>query len=230
MLGVMRIKAILFDLYGTLAYVKEPLTDEAASEFLVKRGYEVYPQSWKAAWQYVSFLDYPRNGYGDWASYLTQVFRRARIRPDRKTLKGLARLYESSEWVLYADAKAAASRAKKALLKTAIVTTIARFKYMRVLKPVLKDLDLIVDGYTFRCEKSNPAIYVRTLERFCLEPDEAVMIGDDVAFDILLPRRVGIHAILLDRTGRLRAEDCKEAVAVVKDLNEAMDMVISRFS
>jgi len=225
----MQLKAALFDLYGTLCYVKIPFTDEATSEFLVKRGYQVYPQSWKAAWQYVSFLDYPKSGYGDWESYLTQVFKRARIRPDGKTLKELAGRYEGSKWVLYSDAKTATSRAKQAGLKSAIITTIARFKYMRILKPLLKNFDLIVDGYTFRCEKSNPAIYSKTLERLGLKPGEALMIGDDVALDILLPRSIGIDAILLDRTGRLRAEDCKEAVAVAKNLNEAMDMVISRF-
>ena len=45
----MTLKAVLFDLYGTLAYVKNPISSEEISEFLLKRGCEVYPQSLDAA-------------------------------------------------------------------------------------------------------------------------------------------------------------------------------------
>ncbi len=223
----MPLRAVLFDLYGTLAYVEDPMSDERASEFLVKHGYEVYPQAWRAAWQYVSFIDYPRFGYRTWEEDLKAVFRELGLRPDGKTLKGLVRLYKGVRWGLHPDAKNAILRAKKLRLKTAIVTTIAKFRYRKALKPVFKSIDLIADGYTFHCEKSNPKIYLKTLEALRVEAYEAVMIGDDVALDILLPKMIGIRAIFLDRTGKAPKENWEKADAAAGDLDEAMDIVAS---
>jgi FMN phosphatase YigB (HAD superfamily) len=54
------------------------------------------------------------------------------------------------------------------------------------------------------------------------------MIGDDVPTDILLPKRLGINAILLDREGK--SEECPQADAVVNNLNEAVEIIIRKFS
>jgi phosphoglycolate phosphatase-like HAD superfamily hydrolase len=47
----MQIKAVCFDLHGTLVYVAKPISEKSASDLLVSRGYEVYPQALDAAWQ-----------------------------------------------------------------------------------------------------------------------------------------------------------------------------------
>lgn len=226
----MRIRAVLFDLYGTLAHVVNAITDERASRFLVERGYEVYPQSFKAAWQYISFIEYPKHGYKDWKAYLRRVLELVEIKPDERTLIGLVRLYEVTEWKRFPDAKDALTRAKNAKLKTAIVTTIAKFKYMSALQPFLDKIDLLVDGYTFHCEKSNPKIYLKSLNALRVKPNEAVMIGDDINIDVLLPKGIGMKAILLDRTCKLSPESCKGADAIARNLNEAMDIVINWLS
>jgi FMN phosphatase YigB (HAD superfamily) len=66
---VLRIRAVLFDLYGTLTYVENPVSDQEASDFLLSSGYEVSPQQFKASWAFVAFVDYPRYGYGGWRSF-----------------------------------------------------------------------------------------------------------------------------------------------------------------
>jgi len=221
----MPIKAALFDLYGTLAHVKEPVSDRQACEFLVDRGYEVYSQAFKAARQFVSFIDYPKYGYRTWEAYLKRILELLGIKPDDLTLKELAKMYKNAKWVLYPDVEGALAKAKDFGLKTAIVTTIARFKYEKVIGPILNKVDLLVDGYTFNCEKSNPKIYLKTLETLGIKANEAVMVGDDIELDVLLPKRLGIHAIFLDRIGKLSPKNCKEADAIVIDLNEAMNVV-----
>lgn len=65
----MPVKAVLFDLYGTLAYAEEEVPDEVASAFLLSRGYEVYPQAFAASWRFVGFVDYPRYGYESWKRF-----------------------------------------------------------------------------------------------------------------------------------------------------------------
>ena len=82
-----------------------------------------------------------------------------------------------------------------------------------------------VDGYTFHCEKSNPRIYLKTLEALSVKASEAVMIGDELELDILLPKKLGMKAILLDRARQYPSEDCKEADAIVNNLREAMETV-----
>jgi FMN phosphatase YigB (HAD superfamily) len=224
----MRLKAVLFDLYGTLAYTESSITEDDASEFLSKRGYDVYPQAFKAAWQYVSFIDHPKYGYQTWEMFLKQVSRRLHIRPDARTLRGLARLYEQTQWGLFPDSEEAIARAKDVELKTAIITTIAKFKYEKTLKPIIDKLDLVVDGYTFHCEKSNPRIYLETLKALGVKASESIMIGDDVKLDILLPKKLGMKTILLDRSGQFSGDRTK-ADAAVTSLNLAIDKIFRAF-
>jgi FMN phosphatase YigB (HAD superfamily) len=221
----MSTKAVLFDLHGTLAYVENPVSDRQASDFLVRQGYEVYPQAFKAARQYVSFIDYPMHGYKTWESYLKRVLWRLKVKLNRQDLNDLARLYREAKWKLFPDAEEALSLVKENKMKTAVVTTIARFKYLEALKPVQDKIDLLVDGYTFQCEKSNSRIYVCTLQALKVKASEAVMIGDEVDVDILIPKRLGMRAMLLDRTSRLTSGDCVEADAVVGNLRDAIKEV-----
>ena len=220
----MPIKAVCFDLYGTLAYVAEPVSDKSASDFLVSRGYEVYPQALAAAWQYVSFVDYPKYGYKNWITQIQRVLHRLSIKADKETLKGLTKLYENAKWTRFPDVEDAVKKAKKLGLRTAIVTTIARFKFKEALKPILTKIDVLADGYTFHCEKSNPRIYLKTLEALNVDASEAVMVGDDMDLDIRLPKRLGMKAILLDRAGQSFSQQSgSEADSIVRNLNEAID-------
>ncbi len=219
----MNIKAVLFDLHGTLAYVINPVTEQEASDFLVSRGYEVYPQTFMAAWRFVAFIDYPKYGYKDFRSFLKRLLWRINVRVDKETLDGLAKLFERSQFELFPDAIEAVKKAKGHGLKTAIVTTIARFKFQRALQPLLPCLDTVVTGYEARCEKSNPEMFRRTLEILNVRPSEAVMIGDDVPIDILIPKKLGIRTILLDREHKM--SESQSSDAVVENLIEAVKII-----
>jgi len=220
----MQIKAVCFDLHGTLVYVAKPVSEKAASDLLVSRGHEVYPQALYAAWQYVSFIDYPKYGYRNWSAQIQRVLQRLSIKADKETLKELTRLYENAKWTRFPDVEDAVEKAKKLGLRTAIVTTIARFKFKEALRPILPMIDVLADGYTFHCEKSNPKIYLKTLETLNVDASQAVMIGDDMDLDIRLPKRLGMKAILLDRTGQPSSQQSwGEADSIVKNLNDAID-------
>jgi FMN phosphatase YigB (HAD superfamily) len=223
----MVIKAALFDLHGTLAYVKNPVNDWTVSDFLVSHGYEVYPQTFNTAWRVVAFIDYPKYGYKNYRQFLQRVLWRLKVKVDSATLDGLVRLYESGKFELYPDAPKALATAKENHLKTAVVTTIARFKFEAPLLPIIKFIDIVMDGYKAGCEKTNPKMYRKTLEILKVAPFEAVMIGDDLEIDVMLPKKLGIHAILLDREGKIRHTTLADAV--VRDLNEAVETILKRF-
>jgi len=217
------IRAVLFDLHGTLAYVENVVSDEEVSDYLFSRGYEVSPQQLKAAHAFVAFIDYPKYGYASWRSFLKRVLWRLKVKVDEETLRGLVKLFRRDEYRLYPDAAQAVVKVKNCGLRTATVTTIARFKFEKAIKPIKSYLDFVCTGYEAKCDKSNPKMYGKILESLGVKPEEAVVIGDDLQYDVLLPKKLGMHTVLLDREMKNRRNMVSGIVA--KDLKEAVELV-----
>jgi len=83
---LVKIKAVLFDMHGTLAHVENPVSGEEISKYLFSRGYEVSPQQLNAAWAFVSFIDYPKHGYKTQRSFFSRILWRLKTRVDKETL------------------------------------------------------------------------------------------------------------------------------------------------
>jgi putative hydrolase of the HAD superfamily len=224
--GLIKLKAVLFDMHGTLVYQDNPVTETEISEYLFNKGYEVSPQTLRAAWGFVAFIDYPKHGYGSWRTFFSRILWRLKVKVDKETLDSIVRLLESRPYKLYADAAEAVAEAKENGFKTATVTTIAKLQFKEALRPIWKCFDFVMTGYEAGCDKSNPKMYGKVLEVLKVKPYEAVMIGDDPQLDIALPRRLGINTILLDRE---RKNEGKLVDASVYDLNEAMETIIRKF-
>ncbi len=225
---MVEIKAVLFDMHGTLVYFKDVVTDTEISDYLFSRGYEVSSQQLHAAWAFVAFIDYPKYGYKSWRTYFSRIFWRLKVKVDKETLGTIVKLLESKPYQLYPDAAEAVVKAKKNGFKTATVTTIAHFQFKRAIQPIKKYFDFIMTGYEAGCDKTNPRMYRKVLEILNVKPEEAVMVGDNAPIDILLPKRLGINAILLDREGK--NVEHQHADAVVSNLNEAVETIIRKFS
>lgn len=221
---MIKIKAVLFDLHETLVHIENPVTAETISEYLFSRSYEISPQQLKASWMFVSFIDYPKYGYRSWQSYFSRIFWRLKAKVDKETLSHIVKLLESKPYKLYSDAAGTVVEAKRNGLKTAIVTTIARFQFKKAIEPIKEYFDFIMTGYEARCDKTNPKMYRKVLEILKVKPHEAVMIGDNVQVDVLLPKQLGIHAILLDR--KRQNPKCQAANAVVNSLQEALEIIL----
>lgn len=217
------INLVIFDLHGTLAKLNVVTDEYNASRYLIERGYEVYPQELRAAWQYVCFIDLPRHGFKDYPSILDKTLERLDVKVDEATMDGLAMRYQQNDYTLFDDAEPAVRRAKEMKLKTAIATTPPRFWYERDLKGILEQIDLLCTGAVAGCEKSNPKMYHTIVSHFDLKPEECVVIGDGEYVDVLLPNSLGMRTILLDRntTGKTHSV----AHATVNTLHEAMDEV-----
>ena len=221
---MVKIKAALFDLHGTLVHQENSVSVEEISQHLFSRGFEVSPQQLRASWMFVAFVDYPKYGYRTWYSYFSRIFWRLKVKVDKETLGDIVELLESNPYELHSDAAEAVVKAKKSGLKTAIVTTVAYFQFKKAVKPIKKYFDFIMTGYEAGCDKTNPKMYRKVLEILKVKPNEAVMIGDNVQVDILLPKQLGIHGILLDRKGKNLK--CQEANAVVNNLREALEIIL----
>lgn len=201
------------------------MTETEISEYLFSKGYEVSPQQLRAAWSFVSFVDYPKYGYKSWRPFFSRILWRLKVNVDGNTLDTIARLLESKPYQLYPDAAEAVVEAKKSGFKTAIVTTIALFQFEEAIQPISECVDLVMTGYEAGCDKSNPRMYRRVLEVLGVEPQDAVMIGDDMQLDILLPRKLGIRTMLLDREGKTVARS-ESVDAFVYNLSDAVKAII----
>ena len=226
---VAKIKAVLFDMHGTLVYNDNNVTDVEISGYLLSKGYEVSPQQLRAAWAFVSFVDYPEYGYKNWYSFFTRIFWRLRVKVDNETLYTIIELLQSRPYQLYSDAATSVRKAKKNGFKTAAVTTIAYFQFEKAIEPIRDCFDFIMTGYEAGCDKANPKMYRKVLEVLNVKPEETFMIGDDIEIDVLLPKRLGINAILLNREGKIK-EEYSQADAVASNLNEAVQIIIRRSS
>jgi len=225
---MVKIKAVLFDMHGTLVHVENDVTEEEISDYLFNKGYEVSPQQLRAARAFVSFIDYPKYGYKSWRSFFSRIFWRLKVKVGSETLQAIVKLLESRPYKLYSDAAEAVPKAKQVGFKTATVTTIAYFQFKKAIEPIKKYFDFIMTGYEAGCDKTNPRMYRKVLEILNVKPEEAIMIGDDPPVDVVLPKRLGIKSILLNR--EKNNIECPQAEAVVNDLNEAVEIIIRKFS
>ncbi len=66
-------------------------------------------------------------------------------------------------------------------------------------------------------------MYRTIIERFEVSPKEAIVVGDDIDLDILIPRKLGMKTILLNRSGE--SKDTPEPDAIVSNLDEAVEVV-----
>jgi FMN phosphatase YigB (HAD superfamily) len=90
--------------------------------------------------------------------------------------------------------------------------------------PIKDYLDIIMTGYEAGCEKSNPRMYMLTLEKLNVTSYEAVIIGDEFLVDTKIPKKLGMHTILLDRTNRIPIKP-HEAEAKTTTLTKAIDII-----
>lgn len=222
------IKAVVFDLYGTLITSQEGAEskDEALSRIFRESGHDIYFQEVWSARQFVSFIDYARGRANTPNEYYVKVLERLEIHPDARLIEKLVNKdSEVEKIVLYPDVIPCVNALKTEGVKTAIVTTIAAWRFVPVLEQNKVKIDFICTAREAGAVKPNPKIYKAVLERFGVKAEEAMMIGDDVKTDIVPARELGMKSVLLCRRERT---ECRDADYIISSLFELLDSVKKR--
>jgi putative hydrolase of the HAD superfamily len=123
---------------------------------------------------------------------------------------------------LYPDVAATVNKLKTRGIKTAILTTIATWRFMPLLEQNKIEIDFVCTAREAAAVKPNPRIYQIVLTRFGINAEEAMMVGDDIKTDILPAKSLGIKAVLLSRNIRT---DRKDADHIVSSLTEITDLL-----
>jgi len=75
---------------------------------------------------------------------------------------------------------------------------------------------IVIEG-DFGAGKPDPAVYRHVLAALEVAPSEAMMVGDNLEFDVVGPARLGVRGVWLDRAGRGGAE---RAALTIRSLAE----------
>jgi len=218
-------EVVIFDLYGTLITSEEgqESKDEALSRILIEAGHEVYYQEVWAARQFVSFVDYPRGRANTAHECYTKVLERLEIRPAPTLIRKLvAKDLELEKTVLYPDVASTINALRTKRVKTSIVTTIAAWKFKSLLKRNNIEIDYICTAREAQAVKPNPKSFTAVLDKFRIQAQQAMMVGDDIKTDIEPAKKLGLKTVLLCRRGRV---ECKTADRIISSLSELPDLL-----
>jgi len=221
------IKAVVFDLYGTLITgdegVKGEDLDEELSRILRQANHEVYYQEVEAARHMVFFIDYPR-GRGDTPQqFYAKVLERLEIPSEPKLVDKLTRKATELERVrLYEDVAPTVNALKSQGIKTAVLTTVPSWLFKQVLEDNDVKIDFICTAKEAKAVKPNPQIYRTVLEKFGVKPNEALMVGDTPEIDIVPPKKLGMKTALLCRKEK---KTVKEADHVITSLRQLLKII-----
>lgn len=222
------IKAVVFDLYGTLvtgdASVNRENLDEALSRILRQAGYEVYYQEVQAARHMVFFIDYPRGRANTPQQFYTKVLEPLEIPYNPKLVDTLAREATELERVrLYDDVVPTVNALKAKGIKTAVLTTVPSWLFTQVLRQHKIKIDFICTAKEAEAVKPNPKIYQTVLKKLSVKPNQAIMVGDTPEIDMIPPTKLGMKAVMLCRNEEKGV--VKEADHVIRSLTELPDVI-----
>ena len=199
------IKAIFFDVYGTLISTGTGSVD-AAAEILRRKGSGISPKEFYARWKKIHKA-LTLKTVSDGFITEEEIFKR-----------GLRQLY--GEYGIPGDADKDVEPMLRSLVGRKAFPDVAeglgalRKQYRLYIAsntdtaPLGENLranGIAVDGIwtseSLGCYKPDPRFYEMLLKETGLCPDEAVFVGDSLEEDIAGPQRAGMKAVLLDRKG-----------------------------
>ncbi|UCH32523.1 MAG: HAD family hydrolase [Candidatus Bathyarchaeota archaeon] len=81
--------------------------------------------------------------------------------------------------------------------------------------------DIIVGVDTAKCMKPHPDIFKYALKKLKVRPEEAIFVGDEVALDYKGAKNVGMKALLIDRTEKQK----QGGLRTIKNLKEILSQI-----
>jgi len=213
--GGCRVKAVLFDLGGTLLKTAEIpcVMERILKDCGVNRSLEEITKAWKRAEEELDFRDLARLLDEFWVQWNIRILSNLGVSLD---IRALAEFIASHWWdycdvTLYSDAEKILPLLKERGLRVGVVTNGLRSDVDEILPKVGLDgfFDVVVVIDTLGKMKPDVEVFKYALERLGVEASEAVFVGDEVKADYEGARKCGLTVYLVDRDGKVQDEGVK---------------------
>ena len=231
------IKAVFFDLYGTLAGFHPPrheIQSEACAEFGIRLTPEGVLAGYSLADAYMAEqnatrplrkLD-PTEKDAFFAEYESRILEGAGISVSTERALDIWRRVRQVPYELarFDDVLPAMEVLRARGLILGLISNLARDGHeLTESLGLAGHLDLTVTSLEVGAEKPHAPIFMAALSRAGAEPANAVHVGDQPTSDIEGARAVGINPVLLDRDGTRRDFDLCPRIESLKELPELVD-------
>ena len=127
------------------------------------------------------------------------------------------------DFMLFDDTVPALEQLRESGYKVGVITNLRRdLSQLCNRVGLLPHLDFMVGSEEVGIEKPHPPIFMAALEKVEAAPQEVVHVGDQIRSDVMGAQGVGMHAVLIDRSGfGAEAVDCPK-ISSLSELNQLL--------
>lgn len=226
----MKTKAVIFDLVGTLIYVKDSVGtvySNVASGF----GYDTDPELLNEAFNRVFSSKVPPSGGNEkekewWREIVQEVFKTSGYDLGESFNSVFEAIFKEfsggTSWGIYPDVESTFLNLKMQGLKIGLISNFdSRLETLLEEIELKKYFDLLVYSGKLGLSKPNPQIFLYALKELDLIPEEVIYVGDDLNNDYYPAFNLGINALLIDRYNSI------DNNKTISNLNKILDFSIS---
>jgi len=224
----LRVKAVLFDLGGTLVNTVSPpeIIGRILEKYGVKRTLSEIALAHEAAEKSMKLKDYGLTYYEFWIKWNKIILERLGVHENADFLSRVLvdEWWDNADVEQYSDAANTLVRLKDAGIKIGIITN----AFMKDIEEILaraelpRVFDLLVGIDSVGKPKPHPEIFLYAIRVLGIQPNEALFVGDSLEKDYFGALNAGLRAILLDRKREL---DNKRGLIRVENLRSLLEIV-----
>lgn len=230
----MKIKAILFDLGGTLVKTWVPEVTfqkvlhslkidrpfEQVKEALAKTNAEFEARGYNSLYGKIPYEEF-------WSKWDSLVLKNLGVPQDEKLVMAvLNRWFDYAECGLYSDVRETLHKLKKMSLRIGIVSTAYEEDIDAIFERVnlqREQFDVIVGANTIKKSKPHPDVFRYALTNLSVLPSESSFIGDMIDADYEGAEKTGTKALLIQRAESNTKE--KTGIRTITNLKEVFNFI-----
>jgi 2-haloalkanoic acid dehalogenase type II len=200
-----QVKAVLFDLGGTLVYTTEipKVYKRILEAHGIKRSLQEISHAHEETENHLDIRELALLFDEYWIRWNLQILKRLGIRENMRTLAETIanQWWNYSDVELYPDVKETLQQLKARGLKIGIVTNGLESDYRQILQKVglLNSFDVIVGIDTVGKMKPHKDIFLYALNKLEVSASETLFVGDRLEEDYEGAKKAGLRPLLIDR-------------------------------
>jgi FMN phosphatase YigB (HAD superfamily) len=205
------IKAILFDLFNTL------VEHQCPEELLIDR------LNLEFDFLYLQKLVCGQV-YRDWDNYVETILAGVQkpLTDENKAIVNRVFEEDAARITFFNDSLPVLRYLKAKGYKLGLVSNIGNPKLDRIRGTEMQRyFNSIIYSYEVGAVKPDPKLFLACIKELCVEPEEALMVGDNLNADIRAAETLGIKGVLVDRENR--HPEIKQRVLALSELAKFLD-------